>query len=127
MNTYRVHDATTRNAVMGAIADLDMDKSWVVKTTLYRPGRTLSQNALFHKWAGEIADFTGDSDTDMKDHLKRMFCPVTSTTTLNDVTIEHRSTARLDIAQMSKFMERVSAFAHGDLGVRLTVPEEAHL
>jgi hypothetical protein len=32
--------------------------------------RTLSQNALIHKWFGEIAVQTGESETDVKRHCK---------------------------------------------------------
>ena len=127
MNTYYIHDATTRNAVMGHIADLELAKPWSVTVKRYMQGRTLSQNSLFHKWCQEIADFNGDSFPDMKDHLKRMICPITSRTTLDSATVPHRRTSELSIEQMSLFMDKVSAFAHGDLGVRLTVPEEARL
>ena len=127
MNTYRIFDKTSHDTVMGEIARLDMTRRWTVIVKLYHAKRTLDQNALFHKWVEECANFNGDSFDDMKDHLKRMFCPVTSRTEVCGVVMEHRRTRDLDVAQMSEFMEKVSAFAHGDLGVRLTVPEAMHV
>lgn len=127
MNTYRVFDKAGRDAVMGHIADLELARPWTVIVKRYQVGRTLRQNSLFHKWCEEIAVFTGHSQTEIKEHLKRMFCPVTSRTEMGGIVTEHRHTSELDVAQMSEFMERVSAFAHGDLGVRLTVPEEQHI
>lgn len=127
MNTYRVTDRATRDKAMGEIADLDLSRPWTVKVTRYQARRTLNQNSLFHKWCEEIAAFTGHNQVEIKEHLKDMFCPVTSRTEMGGVWKEHRHTSELDIGPMCEFMDRVSAFGNGELGVRLTVPEEQHL
>lgn len=124
MKSYRVYDKASRSTVVLDISTLDLNKPWVV--TIKRYKRSLNQNALFHKWVDQIACHTGHTNEETKDQLKFMFLPPTSITEFKGVITEHRHTSMLDKAEMGLFMDRVSAFAHSDLRVRLTVPEEMH-
>jgi hypothetical protein len=107
-----------------------------------KAGRSLSQNALFHRWCEDIAKFFVDNgkthfatgapiDKDsMKRNLKQTFLGtepvehVDLTTGEVDVREELRQTSRLDKGEMCHFMTLVDKWAT-EHGIPLPRPEES--
>ncbi|KAA5842271.1 hypothetical protein F2A37_16520 [Pseudomonas chlororaphis] len=105
-------------------------------------GRSLPQNALFHKWCDEIAQFfvrmgkttfaTGApmNETSIKRNLKQTFLGETPITDINlktgEVTerYELRHTSCLDKGEMHAFMTCVDMWAN-EHGIYLSHPEDS--
>ncbi|WP_025126456.1 hypothetical protein [Pseudomonas sp. PH1b] len=105
-------------------------------------GRSLPQNALFHKWCDEIAQFfvrmgkttfaTGApmNETNIKRNLKQTFLGETPITDINlktgEVTerYELRHTSHLDKGEMHAFMTCVDLWAN-EHGIYLSHPEDS--
>ena len=94
---------------------------------LPREKRSLSQNNLLWKWNTEVAEqltATGaDKFTDEEVHewLKDMYCPA-KPVTISGMTRYVKSTRRLDIGEMHKYLTDIDHWAH-QKGLRLTIPD----
>lgn len=100
---------------------------WRVEWSRINPKRTLSASALMWMWISIAAKELGYDKNDLHDALKeRCDCPSRKITIDGS---EHiiRSTRSLDTKQMSEYMDRIYRLIVGDLGIRLPLPEEAHL
>ena len=87
--------------------------------------RSLSQNALLHKWFGVIADETGDTPEGVKDDLKRMFLPLVERESqiTGETMMEPKRTRDLTKEEMCGFMTRIEAWA-ATWGITLPHPED---
>lgn len=102
----------------------------VLEPKPYRDPRSLSQNALFHKWCRELSDhFTArgtevDAES-MKEMLKYKFLG-TEDLVINRTVIpgQLRKTSKLTKGEMTDFMDKVYAWA-ADHGVMLTNPADS--
>lgn len=122
-------DTTSLTVGDEILALINNNKSAKVVITEWRDKRTLSQNALYFKWLGEIAKQTEkmigqvhDVDT-YHEHFKKKFCPVTRVT-LGKTTIELQSTKKLDTGQMHHYLSQIDHWAHS-AGYALTIPMES--
>lgn len=102
---------------------------WAVKVFPFVDKRSLAQNNLLHKWLTEIANETGNSMSDVKDHLKAKFLtpktiqfkdPKTGEVLITEII---PSTSDLNLKEMSLFLNNVEQFAI-DYGVALPYPED---
>lgn len=118
-----VENEDQRKRVIGLIEGLNLAKPWQVTIEPKTKKRTLSQNALYWKWVGLIADATGNDNDDVHEALKAKFL-TPRTIDLAGEQREIRSTAKQDKAGMTAFMDRVYAFATSELGLYLPTPEE---
>lgn len=95
----------------------------------YKNPRSLTQNALLHKWFGEMAShFSKKVDTDaeqMKALMKLKFLGT------EDIVVGHtvipgqlKRTSKLDKGEMMRFMDDIYDWAL-DHGVTLTIPEDS--
>lgn len=86
--------------------------------------RSLSQNALLHKWFGVIADETGDTPDGVKDDLKQMFLPKVERESriTGEVSMGPKRTRDLTKEEMRDFMTRIEAWA-ATWGIALPHPE----
>ncbi|MGE1402294.1 hypothetical protein ACMFFG_14680 [Citrobacter freundii] len=107
---------------------LSTGKRWRIKISEYREKRSLSQNNLLWKWNTEVAEqltATGaDKFTDEEVHewLKDMYCPA-KPVTISGMTRYVKSTRRLDVCEMHKYLTDIDQWAH-QKGLRLTIPSE---
>lgn len=125
MITHTIHnEASLANAVR-VISGLSLKKPWLL--TLGRPKdrRSLSQNALYWSWVADIAKATTNSPKATHEALKAEFCPATEVR-IGPLTKMTQTTAELEVAAMTEYMNHVRAFAETELGVFLTVPEDQH-
>ena len=101
--------------------------AWEVTITRHRKRRSVSQNALLWKWYGElqeaVADASGASPEDIHEYCKTRFLAPRPVTIGDSVTLV-RSTKRMTVAEFGAYLDRVYAWATGDLGLVLTNPEE---
>ena len=107
----------------------DWSKPLCIKAAVYSEERSISQNALLHKWFREMAvHFEKRSPVDeeqMKMLLKHKFLGTTdiiigSTTIAGQV----KSTRRMDKGDMHFFMDQIYDWA-ADHGVKLSNPENS--
>ena len=125
MADYRIQNERQREIAIEALKALDLTRPFVMTLKRRATRRSLNQNALFHKWVGEIATETGESFEGVKDALKQEFL-APRLVTLGDVTREVRpSTADLTVPEMAEFMTQVQALA-GRMGWFLTHPEDMY-
>lgn len=107
---------------------LSTGKRWRIKISEYREKRSLPQNSLMWKWNTEIAEqltaVSSDVFTDEEIHewLKDMYCPA-KPVTLYGMTRYVKSTRRLDVGEMHKYLEDIDLWAH-QKGLRLTIPDQ---
>lgn len=107
---------------------LSTGKRWRIKISEYREKRSLPQNSLMWKWNTEIAEqlsaVSSDVFTDEEIHewLKDMYCPA-KPVTLYGMTRYVKSTRRLDVGEMHKYLEDIDRWAH-QKGLRLTIPDQ---
>ena len=114
-------DADKRRAV-DAINALDLKRPFVMTLKPRKARRSLNQNALFHKWCGEIGTEIGESPEDVKRILKDEFLTKHEVRIGDQVYMVPPSTASLSKPDMAQFMTQVQALA-GRMGWFLTHPE----
>ena len=116
-----------QNAIQ-AVREISLDENTVVTIGPYRKSRSHEQNALLWKWYGEIrnhlAETTGEQyqNEDIHEFMKDKFMDRKAITIGNDVRIVAGSTAKLNIADMSEYLERLDIYCADELGLVLTHP-----
>ena len=126
MSSSTIHNVQDRVRVKGLIDQLRPAKTWVVEIKPRPPRRTISQNSLYWKWVGIIADDTGNDAATLHEFFKGKFLPPIEKQVGNEAFL-YRTTTKLPIEDMSAYMSRVQAFAGAELGIMLPLPEEQHL
>ena len=97
----------------------DNKSGWRVSIKPWRESRSLSQNALYWKWIGEIIPqwgVTKDKDI-LHEIFKKYFCP-------EKVINEHitiKSTKKLDTGEMHFYLNLIERFCM-DRGYTITIP-----
>ncbi|MFS1317189.1 hypothetical protein ACLZAM_19325, partial [Klebsiella pneumoniae] len=96
---------------------LSTGKRWRIKISEYRERRSLPQNSLLWKWNSEIAEqltavgSDSFSDEEVHEWLKDMYCPA-KPVTISGMTRYVKSTRRLDIGEMNKYLTDIDQWAH---------------
>jgi hypothetical protein len=124
MREHLITDQPSHFKATKDVMTLDLTKKWVVTIKRYRKPRSLSQNALLHSWIDIIADHTGHDQDEIKGFLKDKFLPLVEINLGKRARLVRASTARLATEEMSKFMDKIYAFAATDLGLTLPSPQE---
>lgn len=120
---YLIRDEAMRQRVSDLIDGLDLSKPWSVTIEPHKKKRSLSQNALYWRWVGIIADNTGNDNDDVHEALKGMYLAPRSVE-MGSERREIRSTAKQTTDEMKAYMDKVYAFATSQLGILLPIPEE---
>ncbi len=120
-----IRDAAGRDLVMGLVSKLNLDKPWSVTINPYVKKRSLDQNALMWKLTTLIAEETGHSKDEMHSILTHMFLAPRSIEYQGTI-YERYETKNLPTDEMSAYIERLYAFAAGELGLLLPIPEEMY-
>ena len=126
MSSITIHNVQDRVRVKGLIDQLSPQKTWVVEIKQRTHRRTISQNSLYWKWVGIIADDTGNDADTLHEFFKGKFLPPIEKQ-VGNWAFQYRTTTKLEIEDMSAYMTRVQAFAGAELGIMLPLPEEQHL
>lgn len=101
------------------IRGLSPEKPWRVAVVPHRAKRTTEQNKLLWALYTEIARGTGATAEEVHEGLKLLFLPKRQITVGDQVLLVPGSTARLDTAEFSEYVERVQAWAASELGIAL--------
>lgn len=120
---YIIRDETMRQRVSDLVDALDLTKPWSVTIEPYKKKRSLSQNALYWKWVGIIADETGNDNDDIHEAFKGMFLTPRAVQ-IGIESREIRSTVKQNTDEMKTYMDKVYAYATSQLGILLPIPEE---
>lgn len=104
-------------AIARTVMGLSPEKPWRVTLTPHRAKRSTDQNALLWAIYTEIAKGTGHSAEEIHEALKAHLLPPRSITVGDQVLSVPGSTAKLDTADFSDYVERVRAWAASELGV----------
>lgn len=110
------------------------NKSYRVNVVEWREKRSLSQNALFHVWVGELSNYLiskGRKDAGKefsKDLLKHTFLGYEDVKRVNALTGEVvftstlKQTSKLGVGEMTYFMSQCYSWCL-DIGLMLPIPE----
>ena len=112
-----------KGALREYLAGLDIEKKWRVSVEPYTKRRSQSQVGLYRIWCDEIADECGHDGEEIHEILKKKYCPMKVVTIGNEET-EIQSTKYLTTQEMSRYMERVQAWAATTLNMTLSLREE---
>ncbi len=124
-NKLTIWDDNSKQRAMSAVAALNIEKPWVLEIKRKTEGRTLSQNALYHKWIDIIRKDQGNDHDDQGQIMMKHLIGPTHEATLPDGTKEPRwSSARLTVAQMGDYMDALARWAASE-GIVLFHPEDA--
>jgi hypothetical protein len=128
MARFALRTEADRSGMLEHLRTLNLEREWTVEIKRKVKKRSLSQNALFHKWVDCIAKEVGYEvwDTDrMKEELKLVCqCPSSTYIGLDGTVRTERSTSKANTADMAEFMTRVERFAASELGIMLPNPED---
>lgn len=124
--TFTTKTEKDRAHLLAFARRVPLDKPIVWTVEELKKKRSLSQNALYQKWAEIIADHTGHSHDEIKDILKRKFL-TPKVVEINGVKYEIYTTTTLSTGEMAKYMKKIDAFAATDLGLYLPHPEDQHM
>lgn len=122
MSNFRIANETDRAVAVKALNALDVTKPWFITIKRETKKRSLNANSFYFVIVELIAKETGNSIDDTHEALKGMFCPMREVRVGDRV--EHvRSTAKLEVADFSAYLDAVIAFATSQLGIILPARE----
>ena len=101
---------------------VDPDHPLEIEVRQHRKKRSLSANALYWVWLGIISQETGNDVDALHEWAKRQFSLPRSVTIMGD-TCEVYTTAKMSVAEMAAYLDRVEAWATSE-GIVLPQPEE---
>jgi hypothetical protein len=121
---YIIRNDGTQARCIRDISDLEYDKPHEVIIKPYKHVRSVEQNNLLHSWIREIANETGHTVEEIKDHICSEFLGTKDYVGL-DGTQRTRlmTTSELNVEEMSALIERVTELG-ALVGARL--PELKH-
>lgn len=108
-------------------ASLIADDDYPIRVKITKSkGRSLSQNALYWMWLGEISKQAkvngGVFDPEIwHEYLKKYFCPEKTIFMPAGANIAVKSTAKLDKPEMHHYLNKVEQWAQGHK-ISLTIP-----
>lgn len=121
-----IRDERLRAKALERILALDLSKPMKMTLAPYKKNRSLEQNSLYWKWLGIIAKDTGHNADEIHEFCKIKFLPPVFVEINGEVHEARRTTTKLKIDDMSTYMTKVHAWATGELGILLPIPEERH-
>ena len=124
MTTIILRGKAQRAFAVERINALNPSKIWEIVIRPYRKPRTLDQNALIHSWFALIASETGNDPEDVKEALKAKFLPARFVDIDGEMIEVRRSTAKLNVQEMSEFCNRMQAWAASELGIQLPTRDD---
>jgi hypothetical protein len=122
-----IHTPADKNRLLDFIRVMSLDKPWQFTWGLYKRNRSLEQNKLYWKWIGEICVTRGWGKNVVHEALRDNFISPRFEEGPNGLQEYRPSTKDLNTAEMSEYLEKVSAFAATEFGVFVTHPEDAHM
>lgn len=119
-----IFNEPSRGRAMALIAALDLSKAWEVIVRPKKAKRSLDQNSLYWMWLGIIANDTGNTANDVHEWCKCEFLPPVFVAINGKQQECRRSTTELNTADMTAYLDRVSAWSAMELGIALPHPDD---
>lgn len=116
---FVVHDNAEREVIRDYILRLPEGKTYDVSIKLHRAKRSNEANRLYWEWIGIIASETGNDREVCHKFFAKKFLGYDTREFGNEKIAIVKSTANLDTAQFSEYMNQVEAFASTELGILL--------
>lgn len=121
---FILRNRTEREVLCEYLQCLPEDKAYDVSIKLHRAKRSTEANALYWKWIGIIASETGNEREVCHKFFAKKFLGYDTKEFGNERIAIVKSTANLDTAQFSEYMNQVEAFASTELGIVLPSPND---
>ena len=121
---FILRNRTERDVLCEYLQSLPEDKAYDVSIKLHRAKRSTEANALYWKWIGIIASETGNEREVCHKFFAKKFLGYDTKEFGNERIAIVKSTANLDTAQFSEYMNQVEAFASTELGIVLPSPND---
>ena len=121
-----IRDETLRAEAIKRIWQLDLARPQEVVIRPYRKNRSLEQNALLWSWYAVISEETGHTAEEIHEFCKAKFLQPHFVDIAGEVRETRRTTTKLKVDEMSAFMDQVYAWATGELGLMLPIPDEQY-
>ena len=116
---------TDKRKIIEYVERLPEGKQYTVEIKLKRKQRSVDQNRLYWMWLKCIMDETGEHKDRLHELFKQRLLGVDEQWALGRYRILiPRSTAALDAAEMTAYLERVQQFAATELGIVLPTPQD---
>lgn len=123
---FKVYSDSDKRAVKDYVDSLPQGKGFIVKITRRQTRRTVNQNRLYWLYVACIMQETGNSKDVIHEWLKVKFLG-NETVMIGDEAISVPvSTARLNTAQFTHYIDRIVTWASSELGIILPDPEESY-
>jgi hypothetical protein len=122
--TFIVRSEQARANLMATVAKLSTADPAEVTVRPYRRSRSLEQNALLWAWYSVVAQETGHTDEEIHEVCKLKFLPPVFVDVAGEVHEVRRTTTKLKVDEMSRYMDNVHAWAITELGVLLPLPDD---
>lgn len=117
-------------AFVEKMATATIDKPVQIETSLYKPKRSNSINALMWIWYGEIQKHLKDhfgqiySTDDIHEYMILKLLPKKAVEIDGDMKIIRAHTSKMNNKEMVVYLETLEHYCGSDLGLRLTHPDE---
>ena len=109
MKRYIIRNDGTQARCIKDISDLEFDKPHEVIIKPYKHVRSVEQNNLLHSWVREIANETGHTVEEIKDHISSEFLGTKDYVGLDGKPRSRlMTTSELNVEEMSALIERVT-------------------
>ena len=109
MKRYIIRTDSSQAACIKDISNLDFTKPHEVIIKPYKHVRSVEQNNLLHSWVREIANETGHTVEEIKDHICAEFLGTKDYVGLDDKPRSRLiTTSELNVEEMSALIERVA-------------------
>lgn len=120
---FQISTERNRQTVIDYIRKLPQGKEYDVQIIRHKETRSMDANRLYWLWLKVIAEDTGHDKDEIHEEFKSRFVGTETIRGFYGFTaVRPVSTAKLDTAQFSQYMERVKVFASAGLGIVLPVP-----
>lgn len=123
---FRMHNADTKGVIKQYIDKCKDDVLYDVEIKRHTKMRSPSQNRLYWLYIACIVDETDNDRDTIHYELRRRFLPLKEKVFAGETTIQLTSTTELDTAQFTRYIDRIVAFAHSELGIILPNPEDRY-
>lgn len=117
MREMRAQSREALQNIAHIIAGLNPARKWLVSFKQDRETRTLAQNRRYWVAITEMAKESGHTKDEIHDAMKTMFLPQSVLKLGGEDVYIPASTPKLDVPEMSEYIERVIAFAATEFGI----------
>ena len=128
--TFVIKDKAIRHRAVSAVSEITGEPLMQVVISEYKSGRSAAQNSMYWMWIGQmregLATLTGEQhqNEDIHEFMKDKFLDRKAVTIGGDVKVVSASTAKLNVSEMSAYLERLDIYCADELNITLSHPDD---